>query len=448
MQHFHRAAGKCRAATWTPMTDKEIIAISTLGPREVQSPLCRDARTAVEDTFVSDRNYVRLPIEIDTDAEGPLSLFEKAGPREKIFFDPKKTKAAIVTCGGLCPGLNNVIRSVYLQLHYHYGVSSVMGIRYGFAGFAPEAAAPPVWLNTEMVNDIHQRGGTLLGSSRGPVSADIIVDFLEQRGINILFALGGDGTQRGAHGIAEEAQRRKLKISVIGIPKTIDDDVMYVNRSFGYFTAISRAKDIIDSAHVEAHCALNGISIVKVMGRDSGFIAAGATLASQEVNFALVPESPFKLEGERGLLAELHRRLLERHHALIVVAEGAGQELMPPADERDASGNLKHRDIGLFLKEKIAGHFARMRFPVVLRYIDPSYYIRSVPASTVDSVMCDSFARHAVHAAMAGKTDMLIGLQHGIFIHVPIPMATVRRKRLSAQEWASVVTATGQSELV
>jgi 6-phosphofructokinase 1 len=288
----------------------------------------------------------------------------------------------------------------------------------------------------------------LLGSSRGPVSHDIIVDFLEQRGINMLFAVGGDGTQRGAHAIAEEVSRRKLKISVIGIPKTIDDDVMYVNRSFGYFTAIARAKDIIDSAHVEAHCALNGVSIVKVMGRDSGFIAAGATLASQEVNFALVPESKFKLEGERGLLAELHRRLLERHHALIVVAEGAGQDLMPPADERDASGNLKHRDIGLFLKEKIKEYFDKLRFPVGLRYIDPSYYIRSVAASTVDSVMCDSFARHAVHAAMAGKTDIIIGLQHGVFIHVPIPMATVQRKRLSAQEWSSVVTATGQSDLV
>jgi 6-phosphofructokinase 1 len=430
------------------MTENLNIAVSNLGSCDVQSPLRRDARTAVEDTFVTDSTFVRLPLEIDTAADGEGQLFEKAGPREKIFFDPTRTKAAIVTCGGLCPGLNNVIRSVYLQLHYHYGVSSVMGIRYGYSGFAPQCGAPQIWLNTEMVNDIHQRGGTLLGSSRGPVSPDIIVDFLEQRGINILFAVGGDGTQRGAHAVAEEAKRRNLKISVIGIPKTIDDDVMYVNRSFGYFTAVARAKDIIDSAHVEAHCVMNGISIVKVMGRDSGFIAAGATLASQEVNFALVPESPFKLEGERGLLAELHRRLLERHHALIVVAEGAGSVLLPPSGETDASGNLKHRDIGLFLKHTISEHFAKMRFPVVLRYIDPSYYIRSVPASTVDSVMCDSFARHAVHAAMAGKTDIIVGLQHGTFIHVPIPMATVQRKRLSAHEWASVVTATGQSDLV
>ncbi len=322
-----------------------------------------------------------------------------------------------------------------------------LGVRYGFSGFSAEASSPPIWLNSEMVNNIHQLGGTLLGTSRGPVSADIIVDFLEQRGINVLFHGWWRRNATRRPRVVEEIQRRKLKISVIGIPKTIDDDVQYVNRSFGYFTAIEKAKEVIDSAHVEARCVLNGISIVKVMGRDSGFIAAGATLASQEVNFALVPEVPFKLEGEGGLLSVLHRRLLERHHAVIVVAEGAGQHLMPPSEERDASGNLLHRDIGLFLRHKIREHFAAQRLPVVIRYLDPSYYIRSVPASTVDSVLCDSFARHAVHAAMAGKTDMIVGLQHGVFIHVPIPMATTKRKRLSNEEWAMVVMATGQGDL-
>jgi 6-phosphofructokinase 1 len=419
----------------------EKIAISDLGPRQVPSPLRLDAFGSIESTFIHDGMYYRHPFESDG------RLFERAGPREHLFFEPAKTKVAIVTCGGLCPGLNNVIRSVYLQLHYHYGVPAVMGVRYGYSGFSSEASKAPMWLNAEIVQNIHQFGGTLLGTSRGPVSADIIVDFLEQRGINVLFTVGGDGTQRGAHDVVTEIQRRKLQISMIGIPKTIDDDVQYVNRSFGYFTAIEKAKDVIDSAHVEAHCVHNGISIVKVMGRDSGFIAAGATLASQEVNFTLVPEVRFKLEGDGGLLAALHRRLLERRHAVIVVAEGAGQHLMPPAERRDASGNLLHRDIGTFLRDKIRDHFQTQRFPVTIRYFDPSYYIRSVPASTVDSVLCDSFARHAVHAAMAGKTDMIVGLQHGAFIHVPIPMATTQRKRLSSEEWASVVTATGQPDL-
>ncbi len=421
----------------------ERITISHLGPREVRSPLRLDALGPVETTFILDEMHYRNPLDLGE----PVHLFERAGPREHLFFEPAKTKVAIVTCGGLCPGLNNVIRSVYLQLHYHYGVPAVMGIRYGYAGFSPDATAAPLWLNAEMVDHIHQLGGTLLGTSRGPVGADMIVDFLEQRGISILFTVGGDGTQRGAHDVAMEIQRRGVKISVIGIPKTIDDDVQYVNRSFGYFTAIAKAKEVIDSAHVEAHCVHNGISIVKVMGRDAGFIAAGATLASQEVNFTLVPEVPFKLEGERGLLAALHRRMLERRHAVIVVAEGAGQHLMPPAEERDASGNLLHRDIGLFLRRKIHEHFAAQRMPVVIRYFDPSYYIRSVPASTVDSVLCDSFARNAVHAAMAGKTDMIVGLQHSVFIHVPISMATEQRKRLSSEEWAMVVTATGQPDL-
>ena len=419
----------------------EKIPISDLGPRQFRSPLRLDAMGSIESTFIHDGMYYRDPLSED----GPM--FERSGPREHLFFEPAKTKVAVVTCGGLCPGLNNVIRSLYLQLHYHYGVPAVMGIRYGYSGFSPEGSTPPLWLNAEIVNNIHQMGGTLLGTSRGPVSADIVVDFLEQRGVSILFTVGGDGTQRGAHDIASEIQRRNLPIAIIGIPKTIDDDVQYVNRSFGYFTAIEKAKEVIDSAHVEARCVTNGISLVKLMGRDSGFIASGATVASQEVNFALVPEVPFKLDGEFGLLARLHRRMLERRHAVIVVAEGAGQHLMPPAQERDASGNLLHRDIGLFLRHKIRDHFQEQRFPVVIRYFDPSYYIRSVPASTVDSVLCDAFARHAVHAAMAGKTDMIVGLQHGVFINVPIPMATKERKRLSAEEWASVVTATGQPDL-
>ena len=327
----------------------ETIAISNLGPRVHRSPLRLDSLGSIESTFIHDGMYYRDPLRDD----GPR--FERSGPREHLFFDPAKTKVAVVTCGGLCPGLNNVIRSLYLQLHYHYGVPAVMGIRYGYSGFAPEATAPPLWLNAEMVNSIHQMGGTLLGTSRGPISADMVVDFLEQRGVSVLFTVGGDGTQRGAHAFATEIERRKLPIAVIGIPKTIDDDVQYVNRSFGYFTAIQKAKEVINSAHVEAHCVNNGISIVKLMGRDSGFIAAGATLASQEVNFTLVPEVPFKLEGECGLLAMLHRRVLERRHAVIVVAEGAGQHLMPPSEERDASGNQLHRDIGLFLRHKIQG---------------------------------------------------------------------------------------------
>ena len=304
-----------------------------------------------------------------------------------------------------------------------------------------------MWLNAEIVNNIHQLGGTLLGTSRGPVSADIVVDFLEQRGISVLFTVGGDGTQRGAHDMATEIARSGLKISVVGIPKTIDDDVQYVSRSFGYFTAIEKAKQVIDSAHVEAHCVHNGISIVKVMGRDSGFIAAGATLASQEVNFTLVPEVPFSLEGECGLLAVLHRRMLERHHAVIVVAEGAGQHLMPPTEERDASGNLLHRDIGLFLRHKIRDHFAAQRFPVVIRY-SRSQLLHSQRAGLHGRFRAVRFLRPPRGPRRYGRQNRCPHRIAARRIHPRAhPMATKQRKRLSSEEWASVVTATGQPDL-
>ena len=423
------------------------IAIASLGPSSVPSPLRLDRYGSLESTFVHDNMYYQDPIEMEEGNAGPIRLFEKAGPRKHLFFEPAKAKVAIVTCGGLCPGMNNVIRSVYVQLHYHYGVPAVLGIRTAFLVFL--RSCQPAHVAEFGNGEQHPpEGWHPAGNIARAGQPDIVVDFLQAP--TSAFSSPSAATARSA---ARIAWRKKCggaisNISIIGIPKTIDDDVQYVNRSFGYFTAVDKAKEVIDSAHVEARCVLNGISIVKVMGRDSGFIAAGATLASQEVNFTLVPEVPFTLEGEGGLLSVLHRRLLERRHAVIVVAEGAGQELLPHSEERDASGNRIHRDIGLFLRESIKDYFVAQRMGVVVRYLDPSYYIRSVPASTVDSVLCDSFARHAVHAAMAGKTDMIVGLQHGVFIHVPIPMATHKRKRLSNEEWAAVVTATGQPDLV
>jgi 6-phosphofructokinase 1 len=375
------------------------------------------------------------------------AAFEKAGPRERIYFGPARTKAAIVTCGGLCPGMNNVIRSVFLQLHHGYGVPETWGIRYGYRGLNPANGRPPLRLTPEYVEHIHKLGGTVLGSSRGPEDSRVMVDFLESEKFDILFCVGGDGTQRGAHEIAEEASRRGLKIAVVGIPKTIDNDLHYVWRSFGYYTALGEAREVLDGAHAEAKGVPNGISLVKLMGRHAGFIAAGATLASQEVNFTLIPEVPFRLDGEHGFLACLKRRMLNRGHAVIVVAEGAGQELLGGVEgATDASGNAKPGDIGVFLREKIIEYFAREKMTVNVKYFDPSYVIRSVPADTDDALLCDRFARNAVHAAMAGKTDCLIGLWYNIFIHVPIVLAVAERKYLSPESevWTAVLAATGQ----
>lgn len=281
-------------------------AIQILGPGSVPSPL-RSARSSSGgySAFVSDEARVRYQIETGTSNDLPSDVyFEKAGPREKLFFDPRKTKAAIVTCGGVCPGLNNVIRSAVLEFYYNYDVKNVLGIRYGYAGLNPKIGLPPIELTPRSVSDIHEKGGTILGSSRGKQPVEIMADFLTENGINILLCIGGDGTLRGAADVAEEVGSRGQSIAVVGIPKTIDNDVMYISRTFGVTTATEKAHQVLDCAHSEAKSAYNGVGLVKLMGRDAGFIAAAATLASQEVNFCLIPEIPFIL-GERTVFLKL-----------------------------------------------------------------------------------------------------------------------------------------------
>lgn len=375
--------------------------------------------------------------------------FELAGPREKLFFDARHTKAGIVTCGGLCPGLNDVIRSVFLELTHAYGVKEVYGFRGGYRGLDPETANGPILLTPEFVDDIHQEGGTVLGTSRGPVDVIRAVDNLIALGINILFTIGGDGTQRGGNALFQEAKKRGHALAVVGIPKTVDNDVAFVSRTFGYLTAVQEATKVLDRAHVEARSVENGISLVKLMGRNAGFIAAGATISSQDVNFTLIPEVPFKLEGEGGFLNILKQRILSRKHALIVVAEGAGQDLLHVTDSGfDASGNILLKDIGIFLKEKIETYFKEEKIPVVMRYFDPNYIIRSSRANAEDSILCDLFARYAVHAAMAGKTGLVIGYLHDKFIHVPIELLASKVKSVDTGglAWSAVLSATGQPD--
>jgi 6-phosphofructokinase 1 len=392
---------------------------------------------------VSDELRVPERIEIGAD---PGIQFELAGPRAQLFFDPKQTCAGIVTCGGLCPGINNVIRSLFHELYYGYGVGQVLGFRGGYVGLDPSRGVEPVAITPEFVHDIHQRGGTILGSSRGPVHIGSAVDNLIARGVNILFTVGGDGTQRGANDLYQEARRRGHALSVVGVPKTIDNDVGFVSRTFGFFTAIEEATRVLDCAHTEARSTPGGIGLVKLMGRHAGFVTAGATVASQDVNFALLPEVPFALDP---FLAALKTRMQRRSHAVIAVAEGAGQDLLKvDTTERDASGNVKLRDIGLFLRERIEAYFKAEGIPVALRYFDPSYQVRSRPANCEDALLCDLFARHAVHAAMAGKTGLVIGFLHERFIHVPIELLAGHVKRIDPASgwWRSVLATTGQPE--
>jgi 6-phosphofructokinase 1 len=376
-----------------------------------------------------------------------LMLFEQAGPRARLFFDPAKTCAGIVTCGGLSPGINNVIRSLFLQLYHGYGVRKVLGFRGGYIGLDPARGEEPLELTLDVVENIHKHGGTILNTSRGPVDTVLAVDHLIKRGVNLLFTIGGDGTQRGSHELFKEAHRRGHALSVVGVPKTIDNDVPFVSRTFGYPTALEQACVVIDRAHTEAHCVRNGVSVVKLMGRNAGFIAVGATLASQDVNFCLIPEVPLVLDGPNGFLAALKQRVLARSHAVIVVAEGAGQNLMADAAGRDASGNAKLKDIGVFLRDRIEAYFKAEGVPAVMRYIDPSYLVRSCPANPEDAIQCDLFARHAVHAAMSGRTGLVIGLINDQFVHVPIDLLGSQKKRVdpAGPQWHSVLACTGQT---
>lgn len=380
-------------------------------------------------------------------ADGAMIEFERAGPRPRIYFNPQDTRAALVTCGGLCPGINNVLRSAFLELHHRYRVREVLGILYGYAGLDPANSLAPIRMSSDFVHGIQNKGGTVLGTSRGPVNVVAALEFLQREQINVLLCVGGDGTQRGAQLLHEEACRRGYPLAVVGIPKTVDNDIEYVWRTFGYSTAVEEAAYIIDSAHVEARSHQNGIGLVKLMGRDAGFLACGATLASQEVNFTLIPEVPFEMEGENGLLDLLTARLHAKQHAVIVVAEGAAQRMIPGEHAgADASGNRKFKDAGLWLKERIEGHFRGLGVKINLKYFDPSYIVRSRPANKDDALLCDQFARNAVHAAMSGRTGVVLGVWYNVFVHVPIKMATARPRRVlqTGEVWSAVLAATGQ----
>jgi 6-phosphofructokinase 1 len=424
------------------------LTIATLGPCRFPSPLQQRGQT-----FVDDTNRVLISAETRDlqpffEAGRMPPGFELAGPRACLFFDPAVVNCGIVTCGGICPGLNDVIRSIVLTLTHWYGVRRIFGFRYGYAGLSAKHGFAPLVLTPEVVDTIHQHGGTLLGTSRGPQDVSDMVDTLTFYQVGILFTIGGDGTLRGASALAREIARRNLPIGVIAIPKTIDNDLEWIERSFGFATAVEEATKAVAAAHAEARGAWNGVGLVKLMGRHSGFIAAHATLASGDVNFCLVPEVPFTLAGEGGFLQALEQRLARRHHAVVVVAEGAGQDLLPGSavQERDASGNLRLKDVGVFLRDEIKRYFAERRIEVTLKYIDPSYLIRSLPANAFDSEFCLLLGQHAVHAGMAGRTDVVVGYWNHHFTHVPISLAIRRRKQLdpSGSTWQGVLQATGQ----
>jgi len=419
--------------------------IFKLGKNTVKSPIPYTiekekggARFVNDDEFILPSNTVKDQVS--------TNLLEKAGPREMIYFNPNHVHAGIVTCGGLCPGLNDVIRAVVRTLWYRYGVQRITGIRMGYKGFLPEYNLPVKELNPYLVDHIHNMGGSILGSSRGGSETVRIVDAMERMNLNVLFTIGGDGTQRGALAITKEIKKRKLNMAVIGVPKTIDNDLSFIHKSFGFDTAVERAVEAVNTAHTEAKCAIDGVGLVKLMGRESGFIAAHTSLATNDVNFCLIPEVEFSLEGKNGLLKKLEERLDARHHAVIVVAEGAGQNLLVESGETDESGNKRLSDIGLFLKERISAYFKEKGRESSLKYIDPGYMIRAAAANPVDSLYCARLGANAVHAAMSGRTGMLISQWNNAFVHVPIDIAVSKNNFVDPEGslWRDVIESTRQ----
>ncbi len=441
------------------MSKKKVsFAIDRLGEAKLASPLSLSTR--INDliaNYVRDDEHVIYDIDARVGVRSTMKLslqadqmLEKAGPRQRIFFDPSKVCAGIVTCGGLCPGLNDVIRSIVMTMWYQYGVKRLFGIPYGYSGFLPEYGREPMVLTPDVVTEIHKDGGTLLGSSRGGARTSEIMDAIEQLNLNILFTIGGDGTQRGAQALYEEAKKRGRILSVIGIPKTIDNDLSFVQRSFGFETAVSEAVQAVNAAHTEAQSAVNGVGLVKVMGRESGFIATHTALASSDVNIVLIPEVPFDIEGEHGVWAYLKQRIERRQHAVVLVAEGAGQRHLETSGNVDKSGNKVLADIGIFLKQRFSALAKRDGIELNIKYIDPSYIIRAAKANPNDSIYCSRLGAHAAHAAMSGRTGMLVSMVNERFVHIPIACSVGSRNVVDPESalWRDVVVSTGQPHLM
>jgi len=429
--------------------------IEDLGKRNTKSPITMSTTKGDKlVNYVTDDEFIRFALDVKPGAQ-PLvkktQVLECAGPREMLYFSPANVHAGIVTCGGLCPGLNDVIRAVVRCLWHRYGVRRISGIRYGYKGFLPEYQFGVKPLSPEVVDDIHKLGGSFLGSSRGGgKEVSKIVDAMEQLNLNMLFTVGGDGTQRGSIDIAEEIDKRKLKIALVGIPKTVDNDFALIQKSFGFDTAVGKAVEVVAAAHMEANSAINGIGVVKLMGRESGFIAAHTALASHEVNFVLIPEVPFNLEGYNGFLTHLEQRIKKRGHAVIIVAEGAMQEQLLTEKKLDAGGNIKLADVGVYLRDRIIAYFEEKNIEINLKYIDPSYAIRSAPANPADSIYCERLGNAAAHAAMAGKTKLIIGLVNNEFVHLPIKAVISQRNHVNPESnlWRDTLDATHQPAIM
>lgn len=264
----------------------------------------------------------------------------------------------------------------------------------------------------------------------------------------MLFVLGGNGTHAGANAIHNECRRRRLKVAVVGVPKTIDNDILLMDKTFGFDTAVEEAQRAINSAYIEAHSAYHGIGIVKLMGRSSGFIAMHASLASGQIDICLIPEVPFHLHGPHGVLQHLKYLIETKGSAVVCLAEGAGQNFLKKTNATDASGNIVLGDIGVHLQQETKKYFREIGIPADVKYIDPTYMIRAVRANASDGILCTVLGQNAVHGAFAGYSGITVGICNTHYVYLPIP-EVISYPRLidpNSRMWHRCLTSTGQPD--
>mmetsp|Transcript_20291 Transcript_20291/g.48093 ORF Transcript_20291/g.48093 Transcript_20291/m.48093 type:complete len:415 (+) Transcript_20291:167-1411(+) len=364
----------------------------------------------------------------DPDTQKPNPLLSsgclRANAARQLFWEPNKVKAAVVTCGGLCPGLNSIIRGVTKCLWNEYGVREILGITAGYNGLSDPETHPPVKLTEEMVRDIHMKGGSIIKAARGGFDAEKICDNLQRLGITVLFLVGGDGTQFAGHLLYEAARKRRLAVSIVGIPKSIDNDVVLFDRTFGFDTAVAKASEVIRNALVEASSCDRGVGIVKLMGRDSGFVAMHAATAADVVDLCMIPEVKVDM---KDVIEHVDATLAKKKYMVIAVAEGAGQELVSTG-KQDDTGHTVYGDIGVFLKDTLNKHLKASGGRTF--YIDPSYIIRSVPITPNDHIYCVRLANDAVHTAMRGYTGVCVGAMHNVVCMLPSRLIASGKKKV------------------
>ena len=392
----------------------------------------------------------------------PVPAFLEAGPRRMLFHEPQSVRAVVVTSGGLAPGLNCVVHGIVTRHWNTYGVNAarrggIFGIYDGFVGlYNKPLDKTPASLRPEITEPWLDRGGSMLGARRfheqelGEL-ADQITANLALNDINILYVIGGDGSLKVAHEIAQRAKARN--ISVVGIPKTMDNDVLWVWQSFGFNTAVQKAAEVVNTMHAEAE-STRRVGLIELFGAESGFVAANATLASGHVDLVLVPEiflalCPQQCEALLDRFIEYLSQTVrskERAHAIVVLAEGVG-ELFKQRQVKLGGQPVSGKNFAGELRDFLQGGLKDPLGRVVDVFVNqPRHNIRAVPANAYDQIYCARLGALAVDNALAGYTDVMVSQWLTEYVLVPLELVALGKKSIppGGMFWKQVVSSTGQ----